>query len=367
MVKNVTIALLFFTLSAFSMQDGAREYFKFAKFNFDNKDYNKALDYINKAIEIDPNYQNGYILRAEISYKLGDFDAVIRDITRVVDSKEHSTSLMARPYLLRGTAFFNLGDITKALSDVERCLALDPDNAGAYFLQGQILYKQNDTFEALESLDRAITLDADNQEYYYYRALVKIDHYKPIPGTKTYENIMTDIKLATALDPNDYRPYELKCKMLKLKVEKDKETYINELTNAINLFPDKAEFYAQRGMARVLDYDFSSAYDDFTKAIKLDPENEVNYRNRGLCLHNVNKYSRAIDDYTHAIDLMIRKFKQNQTKNQKKLLAETLVMRGRSYAAMRDNANACNDYYNAAKLGSKTGLNNYRKNCNVYE
>ncbi len=367
MIRLPAIALLFFMLSSFLPQEDAREYFKFAKFNYDSKNYEKALQYINKALKADPGYENAFILRAEIYYELHQYTDAIADITEVINREDNTSVMLAGPYLLRGKSNYALNKIPEAIRDIKSSLALDKNNAQAYYMLGKIQYDDDRLFESLENLDKAITLDPDNAEYYYFRSRVKMEHYKPIPGTKTYDNIMADIKVAMALKPDDFRPYELKCKMLKLKLENDKEVYISELSNAIKLFPDQAEFYAQRGMARVLDYDFSNALADFTKAIELDPENEVNYRNRGLCLHNINKYARAIDDYTIAIDLMIRKYQKSQSKQDKKLLAETLVMRGRTYMAMRNNGNACLDFYNAAKLGSKTGLNNYRKNCNVYE
>jgi tetratricopeptide (TPR) repeat protein len=45
------------------------------------------------------------------------------------------------------------------------------------------------------------------------------------------------------------------------------------------------------------------ALGDFTKAIELEPDNAVYYHNRGFCLRNLDRYDAAIADYTRAIEL----------------------------------------------------------------
>lgn len=154
--------------------------------------------------------------------------------------------------------------------------------------------------------------------------------------------------------------------MLRLNSTKTKNIYIEELSKSIDLFPDQADFYAQRGMANILNYSFEEALSDLNQAISLDAVNELNLRNRAICHHNLGHYGAAIDDFTSSIDLLIKKYQDDQQAGSKNLLAETLVLRGRTYQEMRSPDDACLDFYNAAKLGSKTGLNNYRRNCNVY-
>jgi tetratricopeptide (TPR) repeat protein len=155
--------------------------------------------------------------------------------------------------------------------------------------------------------------------------------------------------------------------MLKLDESFKKENLINELDGFIELFPSQAEFYAERGMANVLSFNYVSALNDFSRAIELDEFNEANYRNRGLCLHNIKRYNAAIEDYTKSIEILVKKYQSsNYAESIKKILAQTFTMRGMTYELNRNADQACDDFYNAAKLGSKVGLNNYRRNCNVY-
>jgi tetratricopeptide (TPR) repeat protein len=356
--------MVFWTIP--SNAETAREYFKFAKFSFDAKDYVKALDYINKSIELEPDYANGLMLRVEIYRELKNYHAIIPDANRIIKFDNQSISLLSQAHLLRGIAFYFTGNYQKASDDFSMSLSLNSGIAEAYFYQGLIAYQQSSHFQALELFDLAIQKEGNNFEYFFYRAKLKIEYFHPLPNTPAFDHIMVDINKSIDLNPEDPRAYKLKCDMLKRNMTAARDLYIDELTKTIELFPDQAEFYAQRGTAKILSNDFVAALADLDKAISFNGSNELILRNRALCHHNLRNYRLAIKDYTTSIDLMIARYQQDQDKNGKKVLAETLVMRGRSYEEMTNPDDACTDYYNAAKLGSKIGLNNYRRNCNVF-
>ena len=369
MVKIIT---LFFILSFMSVSatfaETAREYFKFAKFSYDSKEYIKALDFINRAIDTDPNYINGFLLRAEINYSLQEFNEVIEDITLAFNLDKNASVSMAEFHLLRADSYIKLENLNKAMADVDFSIKVNPRIAKAFYLKGIINTEKLIYFEAVENFDQAIELDTDESEYYFKRAELKKVYYKPLAGTKTYESIISDIKIAIELNPNDPRPYKLKCNMLKMSAGDNKDELIRELDGFIEQFPEQPDFYSERGMARVLNYDYRLALGDFTKAIHLDEFNEANYRNRGLCFHNMKKYQLALNDYTKSINVLVKKYQESENDESiKKILAQTINMRGMTNQMNGYPDLACDDYYNAAKLGSKVGLNNYRKNCNVYK
>jgi tetratricopeptide (TPR) repeat protein len=346
--------------------ESAREYFKFAKFSFDSKDYQKALDFINRAIDLEPDYTNGLILRAEINQHLGNYQEVIPDANQIIGVENQAISVFANTYLIRGLAYFHLEKFDQASADFRSSVSHNPENAEAYFYLGLISHQKASFFPALENFDKAIEKDGSNFEYYYHRAKTKIENYHPIPNTPTYDNIIADINKSISLNPEDYRAYELRCDMLKLSAAEIRAPYIDELTKIIKLFPDQPEFYAQRGIANILDYNFKGALEDLNKAIAFNGKNELTLRNRGLCFHNLGGYRDAISDYSSSIDLMIARYQDSQDKSLRRMLAETIVMRGRTYEQMGNPDDACTDFYNSAKLGSKTGLNNYRRSCNVF-
>ncbi len=99
--------------------------------------------------------------------------------------------------------------------------------------------------------------------------------------------------------------------------EKDYEGAIADYTKAIELNPNDAVYYNNRGDARKELRDYSGAIADYTKAIELNPNDAVYYNNRGNArlykkdddddvyddLDNYKDRLDAIIDYTKAIEL----------------------------------------------------------------
>lgn len=367
MYRLIIVVCWLLVLPDMSLAESAREYFKFAKFSYESSDYPKALDFINRAIQEDPTYVSGFLLRAKIYYELNEFDEVIDDVSKAFELDKNAEKSMAEFHLLRARAYYNMGNYQYALNDVNISLRLKQDDDEAHFLKAMLQADKKIYFEALDELDDAIKINSQNPEYFYQRAVISNIHFHPLPQTATYKKVLADIDKSIELNPLDYRPYQLKCDMLKLDEHYNKQDLINELNEYVERFPDQSDFYAERGIAKVLNNNYSEALSDFTRAIHLDETNETNYRNRGLCFHNIKKYQLALNDYTKSIDLLIKKYNALQ-KNEsvKKLLAQTFNMRGMSNQLNGNSDLACEDYYSAAKLGSKAGLNNYRKNCNVF-
>ena len=216
MVRKFSFLVLFYFLSVFAFAETAREYFESARSNYDLKDYKKALALINKAIDIEPNYVNGLLLRAKINYGLSNYSDVVNDVTSAFELDEESGSTMAAYHLLRGEAYYQLKNLEKAEIDINHCLKLNPESARAYFLKAEIDVLESRYFDAVEYFDLAIKYDSDESDFYLKRAELKKIYYKPMPDTETYLSIMDDINLATALNPDDHRAYKLKCEMIKL-------------------------------------------------------------------------------------------------------------------------------------------------------
>ena len=62
-------------------------------------------------------------------------------------------------YLLRGSSFFYLDEVDRALSDFALTLDLDPNNAEAYYFRGRSYRVLGDYEAALNDLDQAIALN----------------------------------------------------------------------------------------------------------------------------------------------------------------------------------------------------------------
>jgi tetratricopeptide (TPR) repeat protein len=91
---------------------------------------------------------------------------------------------------------------------------------------------------------------------------------------------------------------------------KDDKGAIEAFTKAIELKPDDADAYFNRGNAKFKLGDKKGAIDDYNQVIKLKPDYASAYCNRGINKSDLGDKKRAIDDYNLAAKLF-----QQQGKN----------------------------------------------------
>ena len=84
---------------------------------------------------------------------------------------------------------------------------------------------------------------------------------------------------------------------------KEYEGAIKDYDKAIELDPNYALAYMNRGIAKAQLKQYSAAIADYDKAIELDPNFALAYHNRGVAKYNLAQYNAAIADYDKAIEL----------------------------------------------------------------
>src|SRR5439155_1611444 len=75
------------------------------------------------------------------------------------------------------------------------------------------------------------------------------------------------------------------------------------LNRAIDLKPDYAAAYYNRGLTYKNPKEYRQAIADYDQAIELDPKYAAAYGNRGHAYRNLKEYGRAIADYDQVIEL----------------------------------------------------------------
>lgn len=86
-------------------------------------------------------------------------------------------------------------------------------------------------------------------------------------------------------------------------LDKHQEDALTDFNQAIELRPDYAEAYANRGRLYVDRESYHEAITDFDKAIELSPKLTQAFGNRGLAYQNLGDDENATRDYTKAIEL----------------------------------------------------------------
>lgn len=112
---------------------------------------------------------------------------------------------------------------------------------------------------------------------------------------------------------------------------------IEEYTKAIELEPDLAPAYSNRGTVYEELGQYKKAIEDFTKAIELNPDNAFAYCNRGIAYGTLKQYKKAIEDYTQSITI-------------DPLCEDAYIGRANAYTAIGKEALAGADRKTAAEL-----------------
>ena len=81
---------------------------------------------------------------------------------------------------------------------------------------------------------------------------------------------------------------------------RDFDHAVEDLAEAIELNPDYADAYANRGAVYLLAGDFDHAIEDLTKAVELNPNDAIAYNNRGMVWLYLREWENAKSDLTTA-------------------------------------------------------------------
>lgn len=361
---TVLLFLLTYLFGALQAQD-PREYFKFAKFKYDNGDFKESLDFLNKALAEDPSYVNAYYLRAETYYELGQYYSSISDINSIFNIENVTTSFTENYYLTRGKSYLALEDFPKATADFEKFEEISSNTAEVHYYRAKLEVATNKFIQALENMEAAIRVNPNNAAYYAFRSELNIAYLKPLLDSRGYYDVLDDINIAIAISPNNYKYYQIRSGFFNSMGNLN--SALDDYNKMIELFPLKDKAYTERGVVKLNNYEYKGAVLDFSKSIKINPNEECNYRYRGLCYSNMNNYSGAHEDFSTSIDLQTMELSNTPNKYiLKNILAETYVQRGHCLNLMGSNVQACQDFLMAHNLGVKKGLNYYRKFCGLY-
>ena len=94
----------------------------------DLKQYEKAIEDYNKAIELDTNLAHSYYNRGDTYINLQQYEQAIADFDKTIELDQKFTAA----HLDRGHAHYYLNQYEKAIEDYNKVIKLDPNDAQAY-------------------------------------------------------------------------------------------------------------------------------------------------------------------------------------------------------------------------------------------
>jgi serine/threonine-protein kinase len=96
------------------------------------QNFTGAVANFSRAIQLQPDDEKAYILRANAYFKLRKRQAAFQDCSRAVQLKPDEPNT----YVCRGIAYFGLQNRQAAITDFNRAIQVDPNHATAYYVRG---------------------------------------------------------------------------------------------------------------------------------------------------------------------------------------------------------------------------------------
>ena len=115
-------------------------------------EYDQALEYIDRAIELAPSEFNE-LLKGIILMNKGELDASLEIFNTLIEERPH---FYGGRYIFRGVIYYELGNIDQAILDLETGLENSPESKGPVsYLQALLAIDEGDEELALEYLQEA--------------------------------------------------------------------------------------------------------------------------------------------------------------------------------------------------------------------
>jgi len=190
----------------------------------EEKKYAESLPYLNRAIELNPDYVNAYNDRGGVYFNLKQYEQALGDCNHALELDPN----YVHAYNWRGNVYKSLRRYKQALADYNRTLELNPKYVHAYNNRGNLYSNLKQYEQALADYNRALELDPHYVHAYNGRGNI----YKSL---RQYEQALVDYNHALELDPALLYPYYNRGHLYLLL--KDKEQALNNFRKCWSLKP----------------------------------------------------------------------------------------------------------------------------------
>jgi len=195
-------------------------------------------------------------------FEQNNYDAAIQELTEAIRLDPN----MAEAYAYRARSYngINPPNRNQALADANSAIRLNPRLAMGYYARGRTYRYMNDNDRAIADYTESIRLDPNFATAYYNRGNAYLDK-------NDYDRAIADYTQSIRLDPNDADAYYNRGYAYGNKNDYDRA--IADYTEAIRLNPNYSSAYNNRGNAYLAKRDYDRAIADFNQALRLNPNN----------------------------------------------------------------------------------------------
>lgn len=160
-VENVNAA----DINALAQEYNSRGLKIYNKYKYREKNlpyYEQVFSYLDKAIEIDPNFSEAYYNRGNVWSDSGDHLKAIADFNKAIELNPQ----YAKAFYARCGSWASKKENEKAIDDCTQALEIEPDFVRAYWRRGTIWsVGKKDYVRAVADFKRGLELQPNNTSY----------------------------------------------------------------------------------------------------------------------------------------------------------------------------------------------------------
>jgi tetratricopeptide (TPR) repeat protein len=248
----------------------------------DNKDYDEAITYIEKALSLDLSYPQriiAYKVKLRTLEKQGKTEEA-ENIKLEIEKVEECLQFFSK-----GLEYGKLGHYEKALQKFNRVIEIEPKNSGAYYNKGYALELMRKFPDALDCYSKSISLnpEAENAKTAYSRCAYNVGVQLRSDGESEKAIEYFDRAL-------EYNPSFYECLVAKGDALQDIKRYDDSISlydQAIKVQPNRVEAYIAKGYSLIMTNEKSKALKCYETVLKINPTNKIAIHNKSGLLREM--------------------------------------------------------------------------------
>ena len=221
------------------------------------KDYDSAEQSFKELLTSHPGFDNGYIGRAKLYLAKGDTISAINDLNKALSINKNATNA----YVIRANiAMHSNKDFQSALNDMNEAIKLQPRYAGFFINRAFLRYNLDDYFGAMADYDYAIQLEPLNSVALFNRGLLRAEVHDN-------DKAIDDFSKVLSLNCNDHKA--LYNRAMLYKETHDFKKALADINKVIEAYPSFAGAYFLRYDIYRLSGNMHNAEKDYNKSMAL--------------------------------------------------------------------------------------------------
>ncbi|MDY6793479.1 MAG: tetratricopeptide repeat protein [Thermodesulfobacteriota bacterium] len=240
-------------------------YYDRSRMNRRNKRYKRAIDLLTKALTFGDQWSIYYERVKIYHFDLKEYDSALEDINRCIELRP----VIDKIYRMRSRIYFAKGNYSDSLEDLRTAELLRPGDPSTIkwkeWASKKLLNKgyrliKTDNDAAFENYNLSIDFDNDNFESYYWRGVAFFQ-------LEDFQSALSDFNRVIEINPHHFESYRMVDYIL--AKEKQWSRIIEYWNRFLELEPDHATAYLERAGTYYHNKDFERALHDLEKSCGL--------------------------------------------------------------------------------------------------